>query len=149
MDPEYACTEADHTAAKLEHLTRVAVDATIQEDAVALAAMLRALARSVRLALVAGQDEQDIAALGDEIESARLQADDLIARAEQARLDDPASQRPTTPPPPGYDLAREIQKSRTAETKKLTRVVRTDPDASTKATHQIARVAVRKIPKPV
>lgn len=133
MDFEYACADADHTAAKLEHLTRVAVDATMQEDAVALAAMLRALARSVRLALVAGQDDQDISALGDEIESARLQADDLIARAEQARLGDPASQRPTTPPPPDYHLAQEIP----ASTK----------DAST--TTQIARVAVRKVLRPV
>jgi hypothetical protein len=149
MDFEHACAEADHTAAKLEHLSRVAVDPTTQEDSVALAAMLRALARSVRLALVAGQDDEDIAALGDEIHSARQQADDLVERAERARLDDPASQRPTTPPPPGYDLSSEINRSRTADTVQMPRVAakKPDPDASTRPTKEIARITTRKVPK--
>jgi hypothetical protein len=148
MDFEHACAEADHSAAKLDHLARVVVNETTREDAVALAAMLRALARSVRLALVAGQDDEDIAALGDEIHSAREQADALIASAEdEVRPQDPASQRPTTPPPPGYDLAQEIRRSRTAETKKLTRVTSKDPEAATRPTKEIARIAVRKIHK--
>jgi hypothetical protein len=154
MDFEHVCAEADHSAAKLEHLIRVESDPTTLDDAAALAAMLRALARSVRLALVAGQDDEDIAALGDEIESARQQAEDIIARSELSRAsEDPASQRPTTPPPPGYNLARELQKNRTAETKKLTRVTLKSPEETAASepqkTKELARIAVKKLPKPV
>lgn len=99
---------ADESAEKLERVSRCTSSRTVQDDAIALAAMLRALARSVRLAVVAGQDDDDIAALSDEIHAARAQEQRLLELAQETLRDEPASQRPTSPPPPGYDLAKDL-----------------------------------------
>lgn len=118
MDFESACVDADECAERLDMTALVTRDSTVREDAIALGAMLRALARSVRLAVVAGQDPDDIAALADEVHAARSQADRIIAQGEgndaELRQQDPASQRPTSPPPPGYDLETELARGATA-----------------------------------
>lgn len=115
MDFESACVDADDCAERLDMTALLTRDSTVREDAIALGAMLRALARSVRLAVVAGHDAEDIAALADEVHDARIQAERIIALSDCAEpLVDPASQRPTTPPPPGYNLEEELARGATA-----------------------------------
>lgn len=113
MEFESACVDADDCAERLDMTALVTKDSTVREDAIALAAMLRALARSVRLAVVAGQDHDDIAALADEVHAARSQAERIISLGGD-RLEDPVSQRPTSPPPPGYNLEEELSRGATA-----------------------------------
>ncbi len=116
MDFESACVDADDCAERLDMTALVARDSTVREDAIALGAMLRALARSVRLAVVAGHDPDDIAALADEVHAARSQAERIIALGDGLTEPaiDPASQRPTSPPPPGYNLEEELARGASA-----------------------------------
>jgi hypothetical protein len=98
---EVRCTEAEETADELDKWVDASDGGAAQDEGSALAGMLRALAKSLRLACVAGASDADRADLMDEVESTLTMALALIQRGSTLQTSRDALR--TMPPPPGYD----------------------------------------------
>ena len=96
---EVRCTEAEEVADELD--AWVEASGGDADEGMALSGMLRALAKSLRLACVAGADDKDRADLMDEVESTLTMALALIQRG--STLQTSRDGLRTIPPPPGYD----------------------------------------------
>lgn len=97
---EVRCTEAEETADALDAWVEESAGDPAQEEGMALAAMLRALAKSLRMACLS-DDEKDRADLMEEVESTIGMAAALIEKG--STLETSRDALRTVPPPPGYD----------------------------------------------
>lgn len=94
------CDEADETAQRLEAWCDDASSELHREDAAALAAMLRAIAKSLRLAELAGAVAADRSELLEELESTISMSSALLRSG--STLGATRADLRTLPPPPGF-----------------------------------------------
>lgn len=102
MTPEEACNQAETWADTMQSFGTSAKDPKQRADAVALEEMLRALARAVRMGIVAESPKDELVLLIEEIEGGIKQAHCIAFGAAPARDPSPDSRRPTVPPPSKY-----------------------------------------------
>ena len=97
------CQEADETADRLEAWCEDPSSEPHRDDALALAAMLRAIAKSVRLAELAGAEAADQADLLEELESTISMSAALLRSG--STLGASRGDLRTLPPPPGFNAS--------------------------------------------
>ncbi len=101
MTPEEACNQAETWADTMQSFGSSAKDTKACADATALEEMLRALARAVRMGIVAESPSEEISLLIEEIEGGIKQAQQ-IAFGIPICDEMPNSARETVPPPSKY-----------------------------------------------
>lgn len=98
---EARCDEAEETASKLDAWCEDPSSEPHRDDASALSAMLRAIAKSVRLAELAGAEASDQADLLEELESTISMSAALLRSG--STLGASRGDLRTLPPPPGFN----------------------------------------------